>query len=89
MWSPLWRNGGGQFADRMRCARAEGSLRGTQEGKLFLLAVGKNPERSNALDWLNTAVDEGRAELAVQHATEREIELWEMARRISFLLEIV
>ena len=77
------------FGERMRRARSEGSRRGRHEAKLFRLAVGKTVDRAKALDWLNTVVDEGRAELAAQHAHEREIEAWDMSCRVAFLLEIV
>ena len=40
-----------------------------------MLAVGKVFEREQALDWLTTAIDDGRAELEAQHALEREIEM--------------
>jgi hypothetical protein len=79
----------GTFGVRMQRAKAEGSWRGSHEAKLFMLAAGEPVDRIKALDWLSTAVDEGRAELEAQHATEREIEAWDMACRIAFLLEIV
>jgi hypothetical protein len=41
------------------------------------------------MDWLSTAVVDGRAELEAQHANEREVEARDMACRVAFLLEIV
>lgn len=79
----------GEFSERMRRARQEGAFRGAQEGKLYRMAVGKGPDRSKALDWLGNAIDEGRTELVAQHASEREIEAWDMACRIAFLLELI
>lgn len=73
---------------RMDRARNEGFLRGSREGKLFKLAVGKDFDRQQCLDWLNTVIDEGRSELVDQHAWEREIETWDMACRIAFWVEI-
>jgi hypothetical protein len=53
-----------------------------------MLAVGKVFEREQALDWLTTAIDDGRAELEAQHALEREIEAWDMSCRIAFMVAI-
>jgi hypothetical protein len=75
----------------MRRARKEAYWRGRREARLFKLAVGKafdRKYRERAYDWLNTAIDDGRAELEAQHALGREIEAWDMACRIAFLLEI-
>ena len=78
------------FAARLQRARSEGYARGAGEAELFKLAVGKVVfERQQALDWLNTAVVDGRAGLEAQHALEREIETWDMSCRIAFLVAIV
>ena len=76
------------FQARMERARNEGYSRGAREAKLFKLAVGKVFERESALDWLSTAIDDGRRELDAQHALEREIEAWDMSCRIAFMVAI-
>jgi hypothetical protein len=52
------------------------------------LAVGKVFARESALDWLSTAIDDGRRELDAQHALEREVEAWDMSCRIAFMVAI-
>lgn len=76
------------FTSRLERARNEGFRIGSREGKLFRLAVGNAFEREQALDWLNSVVEDGRAELEDQHAWEREIEAWDMCCRIAFLVEL-
>ncbi len=78
----------GTFQARMQRARSEGYLRGAREAKLFKLAVGKKIDRGRALDWLSTAIDDGRAELEAQHGLEREIEAWDMSCRIAFMVAL-
>lgn len=73
----------------MERARNEGFSRGSREGKLFKLAVSKVFDRQQALDWIDAVTEEGRADLADQHAWEREIEAWDMTCRIAFLVEIM
>jgi hypothetical protein len=77
------------FPARMKRARKEGYARGTLEAKLFKLAVGKRFEQAQAMEWLQTVVEEGRSELEAQHAWVREIEAWDMSCRVAFLLAIV
>jgi hypothetical protein len=49
---------------RIQRAKREGFACGSREAKLFRLAIGKvGFVRERALEWLNTVVDEGRAEL--------------------------
>jgi hypothetical protein len=76
------------FPSRMKRARNEGYLRGSREGRLFTLAVGESFKREQALDWLDTVIEEGRAELDYQHASDREVEAWDMSCRIAFFVEI-
>ena len=68
----------------MKRARNEAYLRGAQEAKMFRLAVGGSYQRQQALDWLDTVIEEGRAELEDQHALDREVEAWDMSCRIMF-----
>lgn len=72
----------------MKQARSDAYSRGFLEAKLFKLAVGGVFEREQALDWLSTVIDEGRAELEAQHALERKIEAWDMSCRIAFMVAI-
>jgi hypothetical protein len=76
------------FVSRMERVRNDAYSRGTFEGKVFKLAVGRDFQREQALDWLSTVIDEGREDLEAQHALEREVEAWDMSCRIAFLVEI-
>jgi hypothetical protein len=69
---------------RMARARDEAYLRGAHEGKMFRLATAGRYQRPQALDWLDTVIEEGRTELEAQHALEREVEAWDMSCRIMF-----
>jgi hypothetical protein len=55
---------------------------------LTKLAAGKTFGRSQKLDWLDNVIEEGRTDLIDQHATEREVEAWNMSCPIAFLLEV-
>jgi hypothetical protein len=78
------------FAARIRRARVEGYLRGAHEAGLFKRAIGEVTfGRQQAIEWLNKAIEDGRAELESQHAWDREIEAWDMSCRIAFLVAIV
>ena len=76
------------FSSRMQRARNEGYYCGFRESKLFKLAAGESFTQGQAFDWLSNVVDEGREELTLQHASEHEIEAWDLSCRIAFLLEI-
>jgi len=72
------------ISGRMARARHEAYLRGEHEGKMFRLATGGSYQRQQALDWLDTVIEDGRAELEAQHALEREVEAWDISCRIMF-----
>ena len=77
------------FAARIQRAKSEGFACGSREGKLFRFAVGKvGFARDQVHGWLDTVIDDGRAELEAQHALDREIEAWDMSCRIAFMVEI-
>jgi hypothetical protein len=48
----------------------------------------KGFERSQAIGWLDTVIEEGRADLLAQRAINREIDAWEMSCRIMFMVAI-
>jgi len=50
----------------MKRAKDEGYLCGSQEAKLFTLTVGKVLTREQAMDWLDSIVDEGRVDQECQ-----------------------
>jgi hypothetical protein len=77
------------FTARIQRAKNEGFACGSREGKLFRFAVGKvGFARDQVHGWLDTVIDDGRAELEAQHALDREIEAWDMSCRIAFMVEI-
>jgi hypothetical protein len=78
----------GSLAARLERARQSGYAHGGREAKLMLLALGKRFEQSQAIGWLNTVVEEGRADLLAQRAIDREIDAWDLSCRIMFLVTI-
>jgi hypothetical protein len=70
-------------------SREEGYRRGAHEAKLFQLAIGRAFDHQQACDWINTAIDDGRAELEAEHALDREIDAWDMSCRIMFMLMVM
>jgi hypothetical protein len=75
-------------AARLERARQSGYAAGGREAKLMSLSLGKRFERSQAIDWLNTVVAQGRADLRAQRAVDREIEVWDMSCRIMFMVTV-
>ena len=76
------------FIDRMERARSDGYSRGEHQARVLKLALGKDFQPEQAVDWINTAIDDGRSELQAQHAREREVEAWDMSCRIMFMVMI-
>jgi hypothetical protein len=74
------------IAGRMERARNEGFPRGAREAHLFRLALRQDWQHQAAIDWINTAIEDGRIELEAQHALDREIDAWDMSARIMFML---
>jgi hypothetical protein len=67
--------------------REAGRTRGSAEAKLFMRALGRTKFQWHQVhDRLSEVIAEGRAELEAQHATNREIETWDVSCRIMFLL---
>jgi hypothetical protein len=72
------------LSGRLARSQDEGYARGAQEARLCRLATGRQIERKQALDWLNTVIEDGRIDLQAQHASEREVEAWDTSCRIMF-----
>ena len=80
-------NRGDTYLARLQRMREEGRAKGSAEGQLFLRAFGKTKFQPHEVhDWLSRVVAQGRAELEGQHALGQEIEAWDMACRVAFLL---
>jgi hypothetical protein len=54
----------GSLSARLERGRQSGYAESGREAKLMLLALGKGFEQSQAIGWLNTVIEEGRADLA-------------------------
>ena len=80
-------NRGDAYVARLQRTREEGHAKGSAEGKLFLLAMGKKQFQPQEVhNWLSKVIADGRAELEAQHALDSEVEAWDMACRVMFLL---
>jgi hypothetical protein len=80
-------NRGDTYLARLQCMREEGHAKGSAEGQLFLRTFGTTKFQPQVVhDWLSRVVAQGRGELVAQHALDQEIEAWDMACRVAFLL---
>jgi cell division inhibitor SulA len=70
---------------RLERARQSGYADGGREAKSMLFALRKGVEQSQVIGWVNTVIEEGRADLLTQRAIDREIDAWDM---IMFLVMI-
>jgi hypothetical protein len=77
----------GSLLAHLERARQSGYAYGDREAKVMLLAHAGFDQRQ-AVGWLNTKMQEGRANLIAQRATEREIEAWDLSCRIMFMVRI-
>jgi hypothetical protein len=78
----------GSLSARLERGRQSGYAESGREAKLMLLALGKGFEQNQAIGWLNTVIEEGRADLRAQRAIDREIDAWDMSCRIMFMVSI-
>jgi hypothetical protein len=61
---------------------------GAREAKLAAAALGACASRVQAAAWINGAIDERSEELRRAGASDKDIEVWDWARRIMFMLKI-
>jgi hypothetical protein len=73
---------------RMDRARQSGYADGDREAGLMLSAFGRQFEQAQAVGWLNTAIDKGRAAKSMLRVIDREIDAWDMSCRIMFMVTI-
>ena len=68
--------------------RREGHARGASEAKFAAVALGDGVSRDQAAAWINGAIDERSEELRRAGASDKDIEAWDWACRIMFMLKI-
>ena len=61
---------------------------GAREAKLAAAALGACASRVQAAAWINGAIDERSEELRRAGASDKDIEVWDWACRIMFMLKI-
>jgi hypothetical protein len=68
--------------------RRDGQARGASEAKLAAVVLGAGTSRAQATAWINGAIDERSDELRRAGSSDKDIEAWDWACRIMFMLKI-
>jgi hypothetical protein len=68
--------------------RREGHARGATEAQLAAAALGAGASRVQAAAWINGAIDERSEELRRGGTGDKDVEAWDWACRIMFMLRI-
>ena len=77
----------GPLSPSAESIRENGYAAGEREARLFLSSTAPGFEQPVAYQWLDRIVADGRRQLRERNASDREIEIWDNACRIMFLLE--
>jgi hypothetical protein len=73
---------------RSQNMRRAAYARGAREAKLAAVALGACASHDQAAAWINGAIDERTRELRRGGTSDEDIEAWDWARRIMFMLKI-
>ena len=68
--------------------RAAGHAHGAREAKFIAATFGDRITRDKAIAWINGAIAERGDELRLAGTTDKDIEAWDWACRIMFMLKI-
>src|SRR5690242_603841 len=78
------------FVFSLEGLRESGGSMGAREAELFLASpAAKREPFFSAYDWLDRVVAEGRCKLRADNIPDAQIEIWDNACRIAFLLSTV
>jgi hypothetical protein len=61
---------------------------GAREAKLAVASLGNPITHDQAVAWVNGAIDHRSGELRIAGASVEDIEAWDWARRIMFMLKV-
>jgi hypothetical protein len=68
--------------------RQSGNVWGAREAKLAVASLGNPITHDQAVAWINRAIDHRSGELRVTGASVEDIEAWDWACRIMFMLKV-
>jgi hypothetical protein len=68
--------------------RKAGNAWGAHEAKLVVASLGNSITHDKAVAWVNGAIDQRSGELGAAGASVKDIEAWDWACRIMFMLKV-